>query len=98
VYDAECRQYLDLVAGIAVNGLGHCHPKVVEAICTQAGILMHTSKPVSHAAQPRLAKLLVEISGMNKAFFCNSGAEANEAAMKLARKAAKASGNRRRSA
>jgi len=93
VYDADGKEYLDLVAGIAVNGLGHCPPKVVEAIREQAGTLMHTSNLYHTVPQPKLAKLLVEISGMTKAFFCNSGAEANEAAMKLARKAAKASGN-----
>lgn len=89
VYDTEGKEYLDLVAGIAVNGLGHCPPKVVEAICDQAKTLMHTSNLYYTLPQPRLAKLLVEISGMSKAFFCNSGAEANEAAIKLARKAAK---------
>lgn len=92
VYDADGKEYLDLVAGIAVNGLGHCPPKVVEAICRQAGTLMHTSNLYYTAPQPKLAKLLVELSGMGKAFFCNSGAEANEAAIKLARKAAKAAG------
>lgn len=89
VYDTEGKEYLDLVAGIAVNGLGHCPPKVVEAICEQAKKLMHTSNLYYTPPQPRLAKLLVEISGMSKAFFCNSGAEANETAIKLARKAAK---------
>jgi len=89
VYDTEGKEYLDLVAGIAVNGLGHCPPKVVEAICDQAKTLMHTSNLYYTLPQPQLAKLLVEISGMSKAFFCNSGAEANEAAIKLARKAAK---------
>lgn len=89
VYDTDGKEYLDLVAGIAVNGLGHCPPKVVEAIRKQAEILMHTSNLYHTLLQPQLAKLLVEISGMNKAFFCNSGAEANEAALKLARKAAK---------
>ncbi|MCX8053994.1 MAG: aminotransferase class III-fold pyridoxal phosphate-dependent enzyme, partial [Armatimonadetes bacterium] len=93
VYDENGKEYLDLVAGIAVNGLGHCPPKVVEAIREQAGLLMHTSNLYYTVPQPKLAKLLVEISGMTKAFFCNSGAEANEAAIKLARKAAKASGN-----
>jgi len=93
VYDADGKEYLDLVAGIAVNGLGHCHPKVVEAIRRQAGTLIHTSNLYYTIPQPRFAKLLVELSGMGKAFFCNSGAEANEAAIKLARKAAKASGN-----
>lgn len=89
VYDTEGKEYLDLVAGIAVNGLGHCPPKVVGAICDQAKTLMHTSNLYYTLPQPQLAKLLVEISGMSKAFFCNSGAEANEAAIKLARKAAK---------
>ena len=92
VYDADGKEYLDLVAGIAVNGLGHCPPKVVEAICNQAKTLMHTSNLYYTTPQPELAKLLVEISGMTKAFFCNSGAEANEAAIKLARKAAKKKG------
>lgn len=92
VYDAEGKEYLDLVAGIAVNNLGHCHPKVVEAICKQAGTLIHTSNLYYTPQQPQLAKLLVELSGMGKAFFCNSGAEANEAAMKLAKKAAKVAG------
>jgi len=92
VYDADGKKYLDLVAGIAVNGLGHCPPKVVEAICKQAGTLMHTSNLYHTVPQPQLAKMLVEISGMSKAFFCNSGAEANEAAMKLARKATKING------
>ena len=92
-YDIDGKEYLDLVAGIAVNGLGHCHPKVVAAICKQAGTLMHTSNLYHTLLQPQLAKMLVEMSGMTKAFFCNSGAEANEAAMKLARKTAKASGH-----
>ena len=89
LYDTSGKQYLDLVAGIAVNGLGHCHPRVVSAIREQASILMHTSNLYYTALQPQLAKLLTELSGMDKAFFCNSGAEANEAAIKLARKAAK---------
>jgi len=93
LYDADGKEYLDLVAGIAVNGLGHCPPKVVEAIREQAAVLMHTSNLYYTVLQPKLAKLLVEISGMSRAFFCNSGAEANEAAIKLARKAAKSSGN-----
>ena len=92
-YNSEGKEYLDFVAGIAVNGLGHCPPKVVEAICKQAGTLMHTSNLYHTLLQPQLAKLLIEISDMDKAFFCNSGAEANEAAIKLARKAAKSSGN-----
>ncbi|NLN75918.1 MAG: acetylornithine transaminase [Armatimonadetes bacterium] len=92
VYDENGRKYLDFVAGIAVNGLGHCPPKVVEAICSQAGTLMHTSNLYHTTPQPQLAKLLADASGMNKVFFCNSGAEANEAAFKLVRKAAKAAG------
>ena len=93
VYDDEGNEYLDLVAGIAVNGLGHCPPKVVEAICKQAGTLMHTSNLYYTEPQPKLAELLVGISDMDKAFFCNSGAEANEAAIKLARKAGKGGGS-----
>jgi acetylornithine/N-succinyldiaminopimelate aminotransferase len=93
VYDDAGKEYLDCLAGIAVNGLGHCHPKVVAAIREQAGVLMHTCNLYHTTLQPRLAKLLVEASGMTKAFFCNSGAEANEAAIKLARKAAKVAGH-----
>ena len=93
VYDDTGKEYLDFLAGIAVNGLGHCPPKVVEAIREQAGILMHVSNLFHIAPQAQLAKLLVDISDMNKVFFCNSGAEANEAAMKLARKATKVAGH-----
>ncbi|MDH7602094.1 MAG: acetylornithine transaminase [Armatimonadota bacterium] len=93
LYDADGKEYLDFVAGIAVNGLGHCHPKVVSAICEQAPRLMHTSNLYYTPQQPKLAELLTQISSMDKAFFCNSGAEANEAAIKLVRKAAKKSGN-----
>ncbi len=93
LYDVEGKEYIDLVAGIAVNGLGHCHPKVVSAICEQASELMHTSNLYYTLQQPKLAEILTQISGMSRAFFCNSGAEANEAAIKLARKAAKKSGN-----
>jgi acetylornithine/N-succinyldiaminopimelate aminotransferase len=93
VYDENGKEYLDCLAGIAVNGLGHCHPKVVEAIREQAGVLMHTCNLYHTTLQPKLAKLLVDISGMGKAFFCNSGAEANEAAIKLARKATKIAGH-----
>lgn len=92
VYDEGGDRYLDLVAGIAVNGLGHCPAVVVEAICRQASQLMHTSNLYYTANGPRLARLLVEQSGMSKAFFCNSGAEANEAALKLARKATMSTG------
>ncbi|MFQ3548499.1 MAG: acetylornithine transaminase [Armatimonadota bacterium] len=98
VYDADGNCYLDFVAGIAVNALGHCHPKVVEAIREQAGKLIHTSNLYYTQPQAELAKLLVEASDMKKAFFCNSGAEANEAAFKLARKAAKKNGQEKKTA
>jgi len=93
VYDDTGKEYLDFLAGIAVNGLGHCPPKVVEAICNQAATLMHVSNLYYIAPQAQLAKLLADLSGMSKAFFCNSGAEANEAAMKIARKATKMAGH-----
>ena len=92
-YDEEGKEYLDFLAGIAVNGLGHCPPKVVEAMCKQAGTLLHVSNLYHVPGQGQLAKLLCDLSGMNKAFFCNSGAEANEAAMKIARKATKVAGH-----
>lgn len=86
VWDSEGREYLDFLAGIAVNGLGHAHPAVVSAICKQAGTLMHVSNLYFIQQGPMLAKKLVELSEMGKAFFCNSGAEANESAIKLTRK------------
>lgn len=92
-YDEEGKEYLDFLAGIAVNGLGHCPHKVVEAIREQAGTLLHVSNLYHVPGQGQLAKLLCDLSGMNHAFFCNSGAEANEAAMKIARKATKVAGH-----
>lgn len=89
VWDAEGRKYLDFVAGLAVNSLGHCHPRVVAAIREQAGTLMHVSNLYWIEPQVKLAELLVENSALDKAFFCNSGAEANEGAIKLARKYAR---------
>ncbi|MDT3699463.1 MAG: aspartate aminotransferase family protein [Thermincola sp.] len=89
VWDAEGKQYLDFVSGLAVNSLGHCHPKVVEAIREQAGKLMHVSNMYWIEPQVQLAQMLVENSALDKAFFCNSGAEANEGAIKLARKYAR---------
>ena len=86
VWDLEGKRYLDLVAGIAVNSLGHCHPAVTKAIQEQCTKLLHCSNLYWIENQVVLAKLLVEKSGLGKAFFCNSGAEANEAAIKLARK------------
>ena len=86
VWDAEGRQYLDFVAGIAVCNLGHAHPAVVDAILRQARELMHVSNLYYTKPQAEVARILVEHSFADKAFFCNSGAEANEAAIKLARK------------
>jgi len=86
VWDLEGKEYLDCVAGIAVCSLGHSHPKVVEAIRKQAGILTHVSNLYYTEVQGLLAERLVQASFAGKVFFCNSGAEANEAAIKLARK------------
>ena len=89
VWDADGKEYLDFVAGIAVNSVGHCNPRVVDAVCTQANRLIHCSNLYWIPPQVERAKLLVEHSALDKVFFCNSGAEANESAIKLARKAAK---------
>lgn len=89
VWSTDGKEYLDFVAGIAVNVLGHCHPKVVVAIQKQAQRLIHVSNLYYNEPQVKLAKLLVENSFADKVFFCNSGAEANEGAIKLARKYAK---------
>jgi predicted acetylornithine/succinylornithine family transaminase len=91
LWDLEGREYLDFVAGIAVDVLGHCHPRHVAAIQQQAARLIHTSNLFHIAEQARLATLLVEVTGIpdGQAFFCNSGAEACEAGIKLARKAAR---------
>ena len=89
VWDTSGKEYLDFVGGIAVNVLGHCHPKVVVAIQKQAQRLIHVSNLYHIEQQVRLAKLLVTHSFADKVFFCNSGAEANEAAIKLARKYSK---------
>ncbi len=86
VQDADGRLYLDFLSGLAVNGLGHCHPKVVEAIKTQAETLIHVSNLYYIEPQVVLAERLVRNSFASKCFFCNSGGEANEAAIKLARK------------
>lgn len=86
VYDDAGREYLDLVAGIAVNLLGHSHPDVVATLSRQAGQLIHTSNLYFTQPQVELARRLVELSFPARVFFCNSGAEANEAAIKLARK------------
>ncbi|MDF1762875.1 MAG: aspartate aminotransferase family protein [Oleibacter sp.] len=84
--DNEGRRYLDALSGIAVCGLGHAHPAVTSAICEQAGQLVHTSNLYGITRQQELANSLVRVSGMSNVFFSNSGAEANEAAIKIARK------------
>jgi acetylornithine aminotransferase len=86
VWDENGKSYLDAISGIAVCGLGHAHPAVVKAISEQAATLMHTSNLYNIPKQQRLADLLIQQSGLEKAFFSNSGAEANEAAIKIARK------------
>ncbi len=86
VYDVEGREYLDFLAGIAVNVLGHGHPKVTLALQQQAQHLIHTSNLFYTEPQVKLAQVLVDHSFADKVFFCNSGAEANEAAIKLARR------------
>ncbi|MDR9467779.1 aspartate aminotransferase family protein [Marinospirillum sp.] len=83
--DTEGKDYLDALSGIAVCGLGHAHPAVTEALCRQAGTLMHTSNLYRVSAQEAAAQKLTQLAGMDKVFFCNSGAEANEGAIKLAR-------------
>jgi acetylornithine/N-succinyldiaminopimelate aminotransferase len=85
VWDAEGKEYIDCVAGIAVCSTGHCHPAVVKAICDQAHTLIHCSNLYYVPHQGDLAKKLVEITGMHKVFFSNSGAEATDGALKLAR-------------
>lgn len=86
VWDESGRKYLDFVAGWAVNSLGHCHPAVVEAVRSQVGELIQTSNHYYTIPQLQLAQLLVENSSLNKVFLCNSGAEAAEGAVKLARR------------
>jgi predicted acetylornithine/succinylornithine family transaminase len=88
-WGADGKEYLDFVGGVAVNILGHCHPRVVVAIQKQAQRLLHVSNYYHIGPQIKLAKLLVQHTFADKVFFCNSGAEANEAAIKLARKYAK---------
>ena len=85
LWDQAGREYLDAVAGVAVTNVGHSHPKIVCAISEQAGLLLHTSNLYSIDWQQRLARQLTQLAGMDRAFFNNSGAEANETALKLAR-------------
>ena len=86
VWDDNGKSYLDAISGIAVCGLGHAHPVVAKALAHQAATLMHVSNLYNIPQQQRLGELLIQASGMDKTFFSNSGAEANEAAIKIARK------------
>ncbi|WP_260961616.1 aspartate aminotransferase family protein [Pseudomonas citri] len=85
LWDQDGREYLDAVAGVAVTNIGHSHPRLVAAISEQAGLLLHTSNLYSIDWQQRLAAKLTQLSGLERVFFNNSGAEANETALKLAR-------------
>ncbi|MGD8909978.1 MAG: aminotransferase class III-fold pyridoxal phosphate-dependent enzyme, partial [Chromatiales bacterium] len=85
LWDTEGRRYLDAITGIAVCGLGHAHPKIKSALCDQASTLLHTSNIYRIPLQERLGEQLCSHSNMDRAFFANSGAEANEAAIKIAR-------------
>ena len=86
LFDESGNRYLDLVAGIAVCALGHCHPDITRAVAQQAATLVHVSNLYQHEPAGTLADRLAQLSGFDSVFFCNSGAEANEAAIKLARK------------
>jgi acetylornithine/N-succinyldiaminopimelate aminotransferase len=86
LWDTAGRRYFDALCGIAVCGLGHAHPSVTEAICLQAGELLHTSNLYRIGLQEQLGERLTAISGLDNVFFCNSGAEANEVALKIARR------------
>ncbi|MBV8582633.1 MAG: aminotransferase class III-fold pyridoxal phosphate-dependent enzyme, partial [Candidatus Eremiobacteraeota bacterium] len=86
--DDRGERYLDFVAGIAVTALGHSHPAIVGAIAAQAATLVHASNLFNHEPAGELANKLAELSGFERVFFCNSGTEANEAAITLARKRA----------
>jgi len=92
LWDADGRQYLDALGGIAVTFLGHCHPKISEAISLQANKMLHTSNLFHIPQQAELGERFCAISGMDKVFFGNSGAEANEAAIKIARLYARSKG------
>ena len=96
LYDESGNAYLDLVAGIAVCALGHAHPRIARAVAEQAATLVHVSNLVHHEPAGMLADRLAELSGFDTVFFCNSGAEANEAAIKLARKHAWRRGEKNR--
>lgn len=85
IYDTDGKRYLDLIAGIGVNALGHAHPRILRVIREQAALMIHCSNLYYHEYQGPLAKKLAEISGLERSFFCNSGAEAMEGALKMVR-------------
>ncbi len=85
VYDLEGNRYLDLISGIGVNSLGYAHPRITKVIRQQAGLLLHSSNLYYHEYQGRLAERLAKVSGLNRSFFCNSGAESMEGALKMIR-------------
>jgi acetylornithine/N-succinyldiaminopimelate aminotransferase len=85
VYDTSGRRYLDLIAGIGVNALGYSHPRLTKVIREQAGLLLHTSNLYYHEYQGPLAERVARVSGLDRVFFCNSGAESMEGALKMAR-------------
>lgn len=87
VWDVNDREYIDCVAGIAVNNIGHCHPAVINALCQQSARLIHVSNLYYNQQQADLAAKLVPLTGMDRVFFCNSGTEAIEGALKLSRRA-----------
>ncbi|MCH8567397.1 MAG: aspartate aminotransferase family protein [Balneolales bacterium] len=94
VWDTDGNEYIDALAGIAVNNVGHCHPAVVEAIRAQAGTLIHTSNFFTTEPQVQLAKKLVELGNHQRVFFCNSGTEAIEGALKLVKRYANKTGKK----
>ncbi len=85
LYDSAGKRYLDLISGIGVNSLGYAHPRITKVIREQAGLLVHTSNLYYHEYQGRLAERLAKVSGLQRSFFCNSGAEAMEGALKMIR-------------
>src|SRR5437867_4597825 len=86
LYDADGREYIDLLSGIGVASLGHAHPGLARAVAEQAGTLLHTSNLFYHPLQGALAERLANLSGLQRAFFCNSGTEAVEACLKFAQR------------
>jgi len=85
VYDTAGKRYLDLIAGIGVNALGHAHPRLMKVIREQAGRMLHSSNLYYHEYQGPLAERIAKVSGMDRVFFCNSGTEAIEGALKIIR-------------